>query len=63
MLIFLTLLIPLLGGAAMGFIRFPSNKARAIYVESVVCTTSLLVLSLKAKHGINHVLKNLWSCD
>ena len=46
MLIFLTLLIPLLGGAAMGFIRFPSNKARAIYVESVVCTTSLLVLSL-----------------
>ena len=46
MLIFLTLLIPLLGGAAMGFIRFPSNKARAIYVEAVVCTTSLLVLSL-----------------
>ncbi len=46
MLIFLTLLVPLLGGAAMSFIRFPSGKARAIYVESVVCLTSLMVLSL-----------------
>ena len=46
MLIILTLLVPLLGGAAMGFIRFPSGKARAIYVESVVCLTSLMVLSL-----------------
>ncbi len=46
MLIFLTLLVPLLGGALMGFLRFPSGKARAIYVESVVCLTSLMVLSL-----------------
>ena len=46
MLIFLTLLVPLLGGALMGVIRFPSGKARAIYVESVVCLTSLMVLSL-----------------
>ena len=46
MLIILTLLVPLLGGAAMSFIRFPSGKARAIYVESVVCLTSLMVLSL-----------------
>lgn len=46
MLIFLTLLVPLLGGALMGLIRFPSGKARAIYVESVVCLTSLMVLSL-----------------
>ena len=46
MLIFLTLLVPLLGGAAMAFIRFPHGKARAIYVESVVCLTSLMVLSL-----------------
>jgi len=46
MLIILTLLVPLLGGAAMGFIRFQSGKARAIYVESVVCLTSVLVLSL-----------------
>ena len=46
MLIILTLLVPLLGGAAMGFIRFQSGKARAIYVESVVCLTSALVLSL-----------------
>ena len=46
MLIILTLLVPLLGGAAMSFIRFPSGKARAIYVESVVCLTSVLVLSL-----------------
>ncbi len=46
MLILLTLLVPLLGGALMGVIRFPSGKARAIYVESVVCLTSLMVLSL-----------------
>ena len=46
MLIILTLLLPLLGGAAMSFIRFPSGKARAIYVEAIVCTTSLMVLSL-----------------
>ena len=46
MLILLTLLIPLVGGAAMAFIRFHSGKARAIYVESVVCLTSLMVLSL-----------------
>ena len=46
MLIILTLLLPLLGGAAMSFIRFPSGKSRAIYVESIVCATSLMVLSL-----------------
>ena len=46
MLILLTLLVPLVGGAAMAFIRFNSGKARAIYVESVVCLTSLMVLSL-----------------
>ncbi len=46
MLIVLTLLIPLLGGTLMSVIRFPSGKARAIYVESVVCLTSLMVLSL-----------------
>ena len=46
MLILLTLLVPLVGGAAMAFIRFPHGKARAIYVESVVCLTSLMVLSL-----------------
>ncbi len=46
MLILLTLLVPLLGGALMSVIRFPSGKARAIYVESVVCLTSLMVLSL-----------------
>ena len=46
MLIFLTLLVPLIAGAAMAFIRFPSGKVRAIYVESAVCLTSLMVLSL-----------------
>ncbi|MDD6049888.1 MAG: proton-conducting transporter membrane subunit [Clostridiales bacterium] len=46
MLILLTLLVPLLGGALMGVIRFPSGKARAIYVEAVVCLTSAMVLSL-----------------
>ncbi|MGN1368474.1 MAG: complex I subunit 5 family protein [Aristaeellaceae bacterium] len=46
MLILLTLLVPLLGGALMSVIRFPSGKARAIYVESVVGLTSLMVLSL-----------------
>lgn len=46
MLILLTLLIPLLGGALMGVIRFPSGKVRSIYVEAVVCLTSLMVLSL-----------------
>lgn len=46
MLIILTLLVPLLGGAAMSFLRFRSGKARAIYVEAVVCLTSVMVLSL-----------------
>ncbi len=46
MLIFLTLLVPLVGGALMSVIRFPSGKTRAVYVESVVCLTSLMVLSL-----------------
>lgn len=46
MLIILTLLVPLLGGAAMSFLRFQSGKTRAIYVESVVCLTSVMVLSL-----------------
>jgi len=46
MLILLTLLVPLVGGAAMAFLRFGSGKARAVYVESVVCLTSLMVLSL-----------------
>ncbi|MBE5810876.1 MAG: proton-conducting membrane transporter [Clostridiales bacterium] len=46
MLIILTLLVPLLGGTAMSFLRFQSGKARAIYVESVVCLTSVMVLSL-----------------
>ena len=46
MLIILTLLVPLLGGATMSFLRFQSGKARAIYVESVVCLTSVMVLSL-----------------
>ncbi len=46
MLIVLTLLVPLLGGALMGLIRFPHGKARAIWVEAVTCLTSLLVLSL-----------------
>ena len=60
MLIFLTLLVPLLGGAAMAFIRFPSGKARAIYVESVVCATSLMVLALLLSRGPEtHVLYTL----
>lgn len=46
MLILLTLLLPLLGGALMGVIRLPSGKVRAIYVETIVCATSLMVLSL-----------------
>ncbi len=51
MLIFLTLLVPLLGGALMSMIRFPSGKARAFYVEGVVCLTSLMVLSLLLTRG------------
>ncbi len=46
MLIVLTLLVPLLGGALMGLIRFPNGRMRAIWVEAVTCLTSLLVLSL-----------------
>lgn len=60
MLIFLTLLLPLLGGAAMGFIKFPSAKARAIYVECVVCLTSLMVLSLLlSRNGETYILYHL----
>ena len=43
MLILLTLLVPLVGGALLGVIRPKTAKARGIYVEAVVIATSLLV--------------------
>ncbi len=46
MLILLTLLTPLLGGALLGVLRFSSAKVRAVYVEAIVLTTSFLVLAL-----------------
>lgn len=43
MLILLTLLVPLVGGALLGVIRPKTAKARGICVEAVVIATSLLV--------------------
>ncbi|MBQ8201133.1 MAG: proton-conducting membrane transporter [Clostridia bacterium] len=43
MLIFLTLLLPLLGGAMLSVLRFSRARARAVYVEGVVLLTSVLV--------------------
>ena len=36
MLLFLTIALPMLGGAAMGLMRFSSAKSRGIYVETIV---------------------------
>ena len=46
MLILLTLLVPLLGGALLGVLRPQSSRVRALYVEAVVITTSILVWSV-----------------
>lgn len=43
MLLYLTLLIPLLGGALLPLFRFKGLKSRGIYVEAVVILTSILV--------------------
>ncbi|MBR2717808.1 MAG: proton-conducting membrane transporter [Clostridia bacterium] len=42
MLLYLTLLIPLLGGALLPLFRFRDLKSRGIYVEAVVILTSIL---------------------
>ena len=42
MLLFLTIALPMLGGAAMGLMRFSSAKSRGIYVETIVLATSIL---------------------
>lgn len=42
MLLFLTIALPMLGGAAMGLMRFSSAKSRGIYVEAIVLATSIL---------------------
>ena len=42
MLLYLTLLVPLLGGALLPLFRFQTVKSRGIYVEAVVCLTSVL---------------------
>ena len=46
MLIFLTLLVPLVGGAVLPLFHFRTVKSRGIYVEAVVIATSLMVLTL-----------------
>lgn len=42
MLLFLTIALPMLGGAAMGLMRFSSAKSHGIYVETIVLATSIL---------------------
>ena len=42
MLLFLTIALPMLGGAAMGLMRFSSAKSRGIYVVTIVLVTSIL---------------------
>lgn len=43
MLLYLTLLVPLLGGALLPLMRLDTVKKRAIYVEAVVCVTTVMV--------------------
>ena len=43
MLLYLSLLLPLIGGGAMALIKFRSSKERLIYTEAVVGVTSILV--------------------
>ncbi len=47
-LILIALLLPLVGGAALPLFRFRTVKARGIYVEAVVLTTSALVWGMIA---------------
>lgn len=42
MLLFLTLALPILGGALLGLMRLNDTRVRAIYVEAVVLLTSVL---------------------
>ena len=46
MLLYLTLLLPLVGGAVLPLFRFKSVKSRGIYVEAVVLATTALVWTL-----------------
>ncbi len=46
MLLYLTILLPLLGGALLPLFRFKSVKTRGIYVEALVIATSVLVWAL-----------------
>ncbi len=46
MLIYLSLLVPLLGGVLLGILRPASSRVRAIFVEAVVIATSILVWSV-----------------
>lgn len=46
MLFYLTLLVPLVGGAAMPLLRLKDPKKRAIYVEAVTLLTSALTWTL-----------------
>lgn len=46
MLLYLTLLLPLLGGALLPLFRFKTVKSRGIYVEAIVIATSILVWTM-----------------
>lgn len=48
MLLNLTLIIPLIGGALLPLFRFKTVRSRAIYVEAVVLLTSVLVWAMLA---------------
>ena len=45
-MLYLTLLLPLLGGAILPLLHLDTLKKRGIYVEAVVITTSVLVWTL-----------------
>ena len=60
MLILLTLLVPLVGGALLGVLRPRSGRVRALYVEAVVIATSILVWSvLLSRTGEPFILYHL----
>ena len=50
MLLIITLLLPILGGAAMAALRFGTDRRRHVYVEAVVLLTSALTAVLLLRH-------------
>lgn len=64
MLLYLTLLLPLVGGALLPLFRFKTLKARGVYVEAVVIATSvmawiLLLTRTEARYDLYAIMDGL----